>query len=167
MLHLTRLLVAVAECHAVTAELALGADACDGHDIDEYQDTYDTATVRAAFERLALAHWRARRLSATVTALRDTMLGAAGIDNDEDDDPSGMAQMWNLTVHAAIAADAVLAVLARLVTPPSEPTAAAAGRLDAATALLVSAGHSAAGLRAALGMDGAGDTTEEADAIPR
>jgi hypothetical protein len=149
----------------VAAELARGADACDGHDIDEYQDTYDTATVRAAFERLALAHWRARRLSAT--ALRDTMLGAAAIDNDEDDDPSGMAQMWNLTVHAAIAADAVLAVLARLVTPPSEPTAAAAGRLDAATALLVSAGHSAAGLRAALGMDGAGDTTEEADAIPR
>ena len=53
MLHLTRLLVAVAECHAVAAELALGADACDGHDIDVYQDTYDTATVRAAFERLA------------------------------------------------------------------------------------------------------------------
>ncbi|HWG63781.1 MAG TPA: hypothetical protein VG253_18990 [Streptosporangiaceae bacterium] len=68
---------------------------------------------------------------------------------------------------STIAAEAVLAVLARLVTPPCEPTAAAVDRLDAATALLVSAGHSAAGLRAALGMDGEGSMTEEADAISR
>jgi hypothetical protein len=60
-LHLTRLLVAVSEHHAIAAELALGIDdASEDHDVDTHQNTYDTATVRAMFERLALAHWRAR-----------------------------------------------------------------------------------------------------------
>lgn len=67
----------MSERHAIAAELALGIDDHDDHDVDTHQDTYDTATVRAVFERLALAHWRARRLTATVTTLRDTMLHAA------------------------------------------------------------------------------------------
>jgi hypothetical protein len=107
--------------------------------------------VRATFERLALVHWRARRLTATVTTLREAMLGAR--DLDEDDDPSGMAPLWNLAAHTTIAADAILAVLARLVTPPADDTAAAVDRLDAATALLVHVGESAAELRASIGMD--------------
>lgn len=35
----------------------------------------DAATVRATFERLVLVHWRARRLTATVSTLREAMLG--------------------------------------------------------------------------------------------
>jgi len=165
VLHLTRLLVAVAERDAVAAELALGAGARDSHDVDEHQDTYDTATVRAAFERLALAHWRARRLSATVTALRDTMLGVAD-DNDEDDYPSGTAEMWNLTVHTTIAADTVLAVLARAGHP--------AVRAYRRRSRPPRRGHRPAGQCRAfrrrtardLGMDAEGGMTEEADAIP-
>ncbi|MGH3191174.1 MAG: hypothetical protein ACRDOL_28805 [Streptosporangiaceae bacterium] len=107
--------------------------------------------MRAAFERLALAHWRARRLTATVTTLRTAMLSAS--QDDPEDDPSGTAQMWSLAEHATIAADAILAVLAQLVTPPCDDTAAAVGRLDAATALLVSVGESAADLRMAIGLD--------------
>ncbi len=151
-LHLARLLVAVTERHAISAELAAGRVGLDGGecDVEDHQDTYDTATVRATFERLALAHWRARRLTATVTTLRETMLGATDLD---EDDPSGMAQMWNLAAHTTIAADAILAVLARLVTPPADDTAAAVDRLDAATALLVHVGESAAELRASIGMD--------------
>jgi hypothetical protein len=152
-LHLARLLVAVAERHAISAELAAGRAGLDvGElDVEEHQGTYDTATVRATFERLALVHWRARRLTATVTTLREAMLGAR--DLDEDDDPSGMAPLWNLAAHTTIAADAILAVLARLVTPPVDDIAAAVDRLDAATALLVHVGESAAELRASIGMD--------------
>lgn len=117
-------------------------------DVDKHQEAYDTASVRAAFELLALAHWRAGRLTATVTALRDT--ARAGV---VDDDPSGMTERWNLAVHTTIAGDAILAVLARLVTPPEDDNAAAADRLDAATALLVSVGESAGKLRAAIGLD--------------
>jgi hypothetical protein len=142
--------VAVAERHAVAAELVLGPDARDGHDVDEHQGIYDAASVRAAFERFALAHWRARRLTATVTALRDAV--DAGVD-DEDDDPSGMAELWDLVVHTAVAGDTILAVLARLVTPPADDNAAAVARLDAATALLVSVGESAGRLRVAIGLD--------------
>lgn len=148
VLHLARLLVAVAERHAIAAELVLGAEARGGRDVDKHQETYDTASVRAAFELLALAHWRAGRLTATVTALRDT--ARAGV---VDDDPSGMTELWNLAVHTTIAGDAILAVLARLVTPPEDDNAAAADRLDAATALLVSVGESAGKLRAAIGLD--------------
>ncbi len=104
--------------------------------------------MRAAFELLALAHWRAGRLTATVTALRDT--ARAGV---VDDDPSGMTELWNLAAHTTIAGDAILAVLARLVTPPEDDNAAAADRLDTATALLVSVGESAGKLRAAIGLD--------------
>lgn len=45
----------VAERHAVSAELAVGRADVDmaEHDVDEHQDTYDIATVRAVFERLA------------------------------------------------------------------------------------------------------------------
>ena len=106
MLHLARLLVAVAERHAIAAELVLGAEARGGRDVDKHQETYDTASVRAAFELLALAHWRTGRLTATVTALRDT--ARAGV---VDDDPSGMTELWNLAVHTTIAGDAILAVL--------------------------------------------------------
>jgi hypothetical protein len=123
-LHLTRLLVAVSERHAISAELALGIDDHDDHDdhdVDTHQDTYDTTTVRAMFER-------------------DTMLHAAGANDDENDDPSGMAEMWNLAAHTTIAADAILAALAQLVTPPADDTTAAVNRLDAATALLVHVG---------------------------
>jgi hypothetical protein len=150
VLHLARLLVAVAERHAIAAELALGVDARHGHDVDEHQQTYDTASVRAAFELLTLAHWRARRLTATVTALRDTAGASA---EDEDDDPDGMTELWNLAVHTTLAADAILAVLAQLVTPPADDTAAAVDRLDAATALLVNVGESAGKLRATIGLD--------------
>ncbi len=147
VLHLARLLVAVAERHAIAAELVLGAEARGGRDVDKHQETYDTASVRAAFELLALAHWRAGRLTATVTALRDT--ARAGV----VDDPSGMTELRNLAVHTTIAGDAILAVLARLVTPPEADNAAAADRLDAATALLVSVGESAGKLPAAIGLD--------------
>jgi hypothetical protein len=61
--------------------------------------------------------------------------------------------MWNLAAHTTIAADTILAVLARLVTPPADNTAAAVNRLDAATALLVHIGETAATLRAAIGLD--------------
>ena len=50
VLHLARLLVAVAERHAIAAELVLGAEARGGRDVDKHQETYDTASVRAAFE---------------------------------------------------------------------------------------------------------------------
>lgn len=155
-LHLTRMLVAVAERHAVAAELACGPDGRDGHDVDTYQDTYDTATVRAMFERLALAHWRSRRLVATVTALRKAMVGD-GPDLDDPDadveDEDASALMWGLAEHTTIAADAVVEVIARLVTPPRESATADVERLDAATALLVSVGERAAELRAAIGLD--------------
>jgi hypothetical protein len=68
-----------------------------------------------------------------------------------------MTELWNLAVHTTIAGDAILAVLARLVTPPEDDNAAAADRLDAATALLVSVGESAGKLRAAIGLDSATD----------
>jgi len=125
-LHLARVLVAVAERHAVAAELACGADGLDGHDVETHQDTYDTATVRATFERLALAHWRARRLVATVTALRKAMVGD-GPDLDDPDaeiepeDPAAL--MWGLAEHTTIAADAVIEVIAKLVTPGAQDTA--------------------------------------------
>jgi class 3 adenylate cyclase len=110
--------------------------------------------VRAAFELLALAHWRAGRLTATVTALRDKACATLDDkDEDEDDDPSGMTELWNLAVHTTIAGDAILAVLARLVTPPADDIAAAVDRLDAATALLVNVGESAGKLRAVIGLD--------------
>ena len=84
----------MAERHAIAAELVLGAEARGGRDVDKHQETYDTASVRAAFELLALAPWRAGRLTATVTALRDT--ARAGV---VDDDPSAMTELWNLAVH--------------------------------------------------------------------
>ena len=123
------------------------------HDVGDHQGTYDTATVRATFERLALAHWRAQRLTAAVTTLREAMYAADAAGDDTDDDPSGTALMWDLAAHSALATDAVLAVLARLVTPPADTSTADVQRLDAATALLVSAGERATALRAAIGQD--------------
>ncbi|MGX6608423.1 hypothetical protein ACWKSP_40835 [Micromonosporaceae bacterium Da 78-11] len=156
-LHLTRMLVAVAERHAVSAELACGPGGRDGHDVDTYQGTYDTATVRATFERLALAHWRSQRLVATVTALRKALVGDGPDPDDPDADveqeEDASALMWELAEHTTIAADAVIEVIARLITPPAETTTAGVERLDAATALLVSAGQRAAELRAAIGLD--------------
>jgi len=150
-LHLARILVAVAERHAVAAELGCGPDGLDGHDVDTHQDTYDTATVRATFERLALAHWRSRRLVATVTALRKALVGDGPDPDDPDADfeqeEDGLVLMWGLAEHTTIAADAVIEAIARLVTPPAETTAAGVERLDAATALLVSVGERAAELR--------------------
>ena len=73
-----------------------------------------------------------------------------GPDADAGD---SMALMWGLAEQTTIAVDAVIAVIARLVTPPAEDAVAGVQRLDAATALLVSAGERADDLRTALGMD--------------
>jgi len=72
-LHLTRILVALAEQHAIAAERAAGADAgAEPADVEvvSYQATYDKATTPVALELLMVAYWRAQRLTAGVEALR-------------------------------------------------------------------------------------------------
>jgi hypothetical protein len=77
MLHLTRILVALAEQHAIRAEQATAGDA-DPADVElfTYQDTYDKATAGGALELLMVAYWRAQRLTAGVKALRAELTGA-------------------------------------------------------------------------------------------
>jgi hypothetical protein len=71
VLHLTRLLVALAEQHAIRAEQATAGDA-DPADVElfTYQDTYDKATASGVLELLMVAYWRAQWLTAGVEALR-------------------------------------------------------------------------------------------------
>ncbi len=73
------------------------------------------------------------------------------LDTNDGEEPAGL--MSGLAEHLTIAADAVIAVIARLVAPPLESTTAGVERLGAATVLLVSVGERAGRLRIAIGMD--------------
>jgi hypothetical protein len=77
VLHLTRILVALAEQHAIRADQATAGDA-DPPDVELFtcQDTYDKATAGGALELLMVAYWRAQPLTAGVEALRAELTGA-------------------------------------------------------------------------------------------
>jgi hypothetical protein len=94
VLHLTRLLVALAEQHATRAEQATAGDA-DPADVElfTYQDTYDKATAGGALELLMVAYWRAQWLTAGVEALRAELTGADAQQHPEAEDrrPAGRA----------------------------------------------------------------------------
>jgi len=161
-LHLTRTLVAAAEQQAVAAEHAAskagGGRLPDGHDAAGHQGTYDLATARAALTMLAVTCWRSQRLNAGVQALARAFTGAGARDGDEDEEEgrdeepesSPVELMWDLAVPAAAATEALLSFLGA-VTVDDDPRGSVQA-LDAATALLVSAGHRAARLRSAIGM---------------
>jgi hypothetical protein len=158
-LHLTRALVAAAEQQAVAAEHAAskagGGRLPDGHDAAGHQGTYDLATARAALTMLAVTCWRSQRLSAGVQALARAFTGAGQGDEDEEgrgEEPesSPVEMMWDLAVPAAAATEALLSFLGA-VTVDDDPRGSVQS-LDAATALLVSAGRRAARLRSAIGM---------------
>lgn len=158
-LHLTRTLVAAAEQQAVAAEHAAskagGGCLPDGHDAAEHQGTYDLATARAALTMLAVTCWRSQRLHAGVQALARAFTGAGARDGDEesrDEEPeiSPVELMWDLAVPASAATEALLSFLGA-VTVDDDPRGSVQA-LDAATALLVSAGRRAARLRSAIGM---------------
>jgi hypothetical protein len=150
-LHLTRTLVAAAEQQAVAAEVALakagGGKLPDGHDVADHQGTYDLATGKAALMMLAVTYWRAQRLHAGVQALAHAFTGA---DTTGDGQDSAMELVWDLTVPAATATEAILCFLAGVTTGGDGSTVEA---LDAATALLVSAGRRADRLRDHLGLE--------------
>jgi hypothetical protein len=76
VLHLTRILVALAEQHAIRADQATAGDA-DPADVELFtcQDTYDKATAGGALELLMVAYWRAQPLTAGVEALRAELTG--------------------------------------------------------------------------------------------
>ncbi len=99
-LHLARLLIALAEQHAIHAEQAAAGDA-DPADVDlfTYQDTYDKAT-------------------AGVEALRAELTGADAQQHPEDADPlaepSPLALVWDLIGPAAAAVEGLLAMEADL-----------------------------------------------------
>jgi hypothetical protein len=161
-LHLTRTLVAAAEQQAVAAEHAAsragGGRLPDGHDVASHQGTYDLATAKAALTMLAVAYWRSQRLHAGVQALARAFTGTDAHDGDEDDEEgrdeepesSPVELMWDLAVPAAAATEALLSFLGA-VTVDDDPRGSVQA-LDAATALLVSAGRRAARLRSAIGM---------------
>jgi hypothetical protein len=158
-LHLTRTLVAAAEQQAVAAEHAAskagGGRLPDGHDVAGHQGTYDLATAKAALTMLAVTYWRSQRLHAGVQALARAFTGADAHDGDEegrDEEPenSPVELMWDLAVPASAAAEALLSFLGT-VTVDDDPRGSVQA-LDAATALLVSAGRRAARLRSAIGM---------------
>jgi hypothetical protein len=158
-LHLARALVAAAEQQAVAAELAAsevaGGRLPDGHDVADHQGTYDLATARAALTMLAVTYWRSQRLHAGVQALARAFAGAGDCNGDEDgrdEEPesSPVELMWDLAVPAAAATEALLSFLGA-VTVDDDPRGSVQS-LDAATALLVSAGRRAARLRSAIGM---------------
>lgn len=157
-LHLTRTLVAAAEQQAVAAEHAAskagGGRLPDGHDVAGHQGTYDLATARAALTMLAVTYWRSQRLHAGVQALARAFTGAGDEDEEEgrDEEPesSPVELMWDLAVPAAAATEALLSFLGA-VTVDDDPRGSVQS-LDAATALLVSAGRRAARLRSAIGM---------------
>jgi hypothetical protein len=163
-LHLTRALVAAAEQQAVAAEHAAskagGGRLPDGHDVASHQGTYDLATAKAALTMLAVTYWRSQRLHAGVQALARAFAGADAHDGDGDeDDEEGRGEepenspvelMWDLAVPASAATEALLSFLGA-VTVDDDPRGSVQS-LDAATALLVSAGRRAARLRAAIGM---------------
>jgi hypothetical protein len=158
-LHLTRTLVAAAEQQAVAAEHAAskagGGRLPDGHDVAGHQGTYDLATAKAALTMLAVTYWRSQRLHAGVQALARAFTGADAHDGDEegrDEEPenSPVELMWDLAVPAAAATEALLCFLGA-VTVDDDPRGSVQA-LDAATALLVSAGRRAARLRSAIGM---------------
>jgi hypothetical protein len=158
-LHLTRTLVAAAEQQAVAAEHAAskagGGRLPDGHDVAGHQGTYDLATAKAALTMLAVTYWRSQRLHAGVQALARAFTGADAHDGDEegrDEEPenSPVELMWDLAVPAAAATEALLSFLGA-VTVDDDPRGSVQA-LDAATALLVSAGRRAARLRSAIGM---------------
>ncbi|MGH3195133.1 MAG: hypothetical protein ACRDOH_08250 [Streptosporangiaceae bacterium] len=153
-LHLTRTLVAAAEQQAVAAEHAAskagGGRLPDGHDVAGHQGTYDLATAKAALTMLAVTYWRSQRLNAGVQALARAFTGADARDGDEEPENSPVKLMWDLAVPAAAATEALLSFLGA-VTVDDDPRGSVQA-LDAATALLVSAGHRAARLRSATGM---------------
>jgi hypothetical protein len=158
-LHLTRTLVAAAEQQAVAAEHAAsragGGHLPDGHDAAGHQGTYDLATARAALTLLAVTCWRSQRLNAGVQALARAFTGAGARDGDEEvragePESSPVELMWDLAVPAAAATEALLSFLGA-VTVDDDPRGSVQA-LDAATALLVSAGRRAARLRSATGM---------------
>jgi hypothetical protein len=156
-LHLTRTLVAAAEQQAVAAEHAAskagGGCLPDGHDAAEHQGTYDLATARAALTMLAVTCWRSQRLHAGVQALARAFTGASDGDEesrDEEPESSPVELMWDLAVPASAATEALLSFLGA-VTVDDDPRGSVHA-LDAATALLVSAGRRAARLRSAIGM---------------
>jgi hypothetical protein len=158
-LHLTRTLVAAAEQQAVAAEHAAskagGGHLPDGHDVAGHQGTYDLATARAALTMLAVTCWRSQRLNAGVQALARAFTGAGARDGDEEGrdeeaESSPVELMWDLAVPAAAATEALLSFLGA-VTVDDDPRGSVQA-LDAATALLVSAGRRAARLRSAIGM---------------
>lgn len=156
-LHLTRALVAAAEQQAVAAEHAAskagGGCLPDGHDAAGHQGTYDLATARAALTMLAVTCWRSERLHAGVQALARAFTGARDGDEegqDEEPESSPVELMWDLAVPAAAATEALLSFLGA-VTVDDDPRGSVQA-LDAATALLVSAGRRAARLRSAIGM---------------
>jgi hypothetical protein len=163
-LHLTRALVAAAEQQAVAAEHAAskagGGRLPDGHDVASHQGTYDLATAKAALTMLAVTYWRSQRLHAGVQALARAFTGADAHDGDGDeDDEEGRGEepenspvelMWDLAVPASAATEALLSFLGA-VTVDDDPRGSVQS-LDAATALLVSAGRRAARLRSAIGM---------------
>jgi hypothetical protein len=156
-LHLTRALVAAAEHQAVAAELAAskagGGRLPDGHDVAGHQGTYDLATARAALTMLAVTYWRSQRLHAGVQALARAFTGARDGDEegrDEEPENSPLELTWDLAVPASAATEALLSFLGA-VTVDDDPRGRVQS-LDAATALLVSAGRRAARLRSATGM---------------
>lgn len=161
-LHLTRTLVAAAEQQAVAAEHAAstagGGRLPDGRDVAGHQGTYDLGTAKAALTMLAVTYWRSQRLHAGVQALARAFTGADAHDGDDDgeegwdEEPgnSPVELMWDLAVPAAAATEALLSFLGA-VTVDDDPRGNVQA-LDAATALLVSAGRRAARLRSAIGM---------------
>jgi hypothetical protein len=93
VLHLTRILVALAEQHAIRAEQATAGDA-DPADVELFacQDTYDKATAGGALELLMVAYWRAQPLTAGVEALRAELTGAHAQQHPEAEDADPLAE---------------------------------------------------------------------------
>ena len=177
-LDLARCLVAVAERHALAAQVEAARAALAGEgerdptgvaaDSDDVDSGYDLETARGFIERLALASWRADRLSTAMSRLRAAAPGAPtpdadgdldddldddAVDDAVDDDPSWVSELWDMAEHATIATDALIAVLASLITVPKYGiTRDLIERLDNATALLVTAGRAAGRLREDIGM---------------
>lgn len=144
-LHLARLLLAVAEHHAVAAQLALPHQQVDDN-IDDVQGCYDTAATPEPSALLALTHWRSRRLAAGLDALHQTLTTPS---SHAEDDP---ADIWRLTAHTTAAADALIAALTILAGPDPD-TPAAIAQIDAATTVLIRTGAHAATMRTIIGLD--------------
>lgn len=151
-LQLTRVLVALAEQHAIAAERAAAEADTDPADVEvsAYQDTYDKATTGGALELLVLAYWRAQRLTAGVKALR-AQLTRTETETERTGKPSALAVVWDLIGPAAAAVEGLLGMEAHLTV--TDDSKAMVAQLDAATALLVHLGGKAGRLRAHIGLD--------------